>query len=77
MNIVSETQHMKQEDYLKILDWATGDDTGVSSEGLCRFMLGLEPNRWGFSAPFDLSSHDLLTLSSNSSRVGILWGKII
>lgn len=39
---------------LKLLDWATGDDTGVSSKALCRFMLGLKPNRWGLMAPSDM-----------------------
>lgn len=44
---------MKQEDLLKIVDWATGDDTGVSSEALCRFMLGLKLGHWSNSAPSD------------------------
>lgn len=44
---------MKQETLLKIIDWATGDDTGVSSEALCRFMLGLKPSHYVFSEPSD------------------------
>ena len=43
----------KIEEILKLIDWATGDDTGSSSEALCRFMLGLEPGGWGFQAPSD------------------------
>lgn len=32
---------MESKQLLEIIDWATGDDTGVSSKALCRFMLGL------------------------------------
>ena len=35
-------EDMDKKDYLKIIEWATGDDTGASSKALCRFMLGLE-----------------------------------
>lgn len=47
---------MKNETLLKIIEWATGDDTGTSSEFLCRYLLGIEPNKhWGISAPSDAS----------------------
>jgi len=37
-----------------LLDWATSGDTGVSSEFLCRYLLGFDPNTiWGYSAPSD------------------------
>ena len=41
--------------YEKIIDWATGDDTGISSNALCRFMCRLEPDSSGFTAPLDAS----------------------
>lgn len=47
---------MNREEILqKIIEWATGDDTGTSSKFLCRYMLGLEPNKWGMSCPSDAS----------------------
>jgi len=36
-----------------LLEWATGNDTGVSSVALLRYMMGFEPNDWGFMAPSD------------------------
>ncbi len=36
---------------LKLLNWATGDDTGVSSEYLMRYMLGFEVK--AYCAPSD------------------------
>lgn len=44
---------MKRVDYLKIIEWATGDDTGVSSKALCRFMLGLTNRAASFDCPSD------------------------
>lgn len=44
---------MKEEQLLKIIKWATGNDTGTSSEFLCRFMLGIEPSQRGVSVPSD------------------------
>ena len=38
-----------------LLDWATGDDTGVSSKAILRFMLGFEKNNYRFSPPYDKS----------------------
>lgn len=38
---------------LKVFDWATGDDTGISSRALCRFMLGFRDGNYGFLAPCD------------------------
>ena len=36
---------MKDEQLLKIIEWATGDDTGISSMALCRHMLGIYPEQ--------------------------------
>ena len=45
---------MTESDMLKIIDWATGEDTGTSSTDLVRFMMNLFPNNWGFFiAPSD------------------------
>lgn len=44
---------MKEEKLLKIIEWATGDDTGVSSKSLARHMLGFSGKRWGFGPPSD------------------------
>lgn len=44
---------IKEKEFLRLLEWATDDDTGTSSEYLCRYMLGLKPNKWGKSAPSD------------------------
>lgn len=41
-----------REEERKILDWATGEDTGSSSNALCRHMLGLPINQY-WSAPSD------------------------
>lgn len=30
-----------KEGVVKIIEWATGDDTGTSSKALCRFMMGI------------------------------------
>lgn len=38
---------------IKIIEWATGDDTGSSSLDMCRFMLGLEPRRRYYERPYD------------------------
>lgn len=43
---------MNEKDLLKIIRWATGDDTGVSSQALCRFMLGL-PSIRNYPPPSD------------------------
>lgn len=38
----------------KIINWATGDDTGVSSKAIMRHMSGQEPQHpWGFMPPAD------------------------
>ena len=42
---------MREQELLKIIEWATGEDTGTSSEFLCRFMLGISLNR--ISIPSD------------------------
>lgn len=37
-----------------LINWATDDDTGASSEFLCRYLLGFDANKkWGYSAPYD------------------------
>ena len=41
--------------FIHLLDWATSDDTGVSSKAILRFMLGLRPDSWGFRPPLDKS----------------------
>lgn len=44
----------ERENQKTLIDWATGDDNGTSSEYLCRYMVGLEPNKtWGKSHPYD------------------------
>jgi hypothetical protein len=43
---------MNNEELLKIIRWATGDDTGLSSTALCRFMLGL-PSIRNYPPPSD------------------------
>jgi hypothetical protein len=57
--IASEKERSRregEEKLIKLIDWATSDDTGTSSEFLCRYMLGLKPgNTWGISAPADRS----------------------
>lgn len=37
----------------RIIDWATGDDTGCSSNALCRHMMGFESDPHGFMAQSD------------------------
>jgi len=44
---------MKIRDLHEIIAWATGNDTGASSNALCRYMMGFEPNEWGNMAPSD------------------------
>ncbi len=47
---------MKEKDLVKLLDWATGDDTGISSNAICRHMLGYEKAGgwgWNMAAPSD------------------------
>lgn len=47
---------MKEQDLLKIIDWATGEHTGMSSKALCRKMLGIRASsNWGYPAPSDAS----------------------
>ena len=36
---------MNKEELLKIIEWAIGDDTGISSKALCRHMLGIYPEQ--------------------------------
>lgn len=44
---------MNNKELLKITEWATGTDTGLSSRSLCRFMLGIPADNWGYEAPYD------------------------
>lgn len=44
---------MTEEKLIKLITWATGDDTGMSSNALCRWMLDLKPCQYGYSAPSD------------------------
>lgn len=38
----------------ELVDWATGEDTGTSSEFLCRYMIGIPASEtWGQSSPMD------------------------
>ena len=34
---------MENEQYLKLIEWATSDHQGVSSGAICRYMLNLNP----------------------------------
>jgi len=38
---------------LHLINWASGDHTGASSKAILRFMMGLEPNHWGYMPPSD------------------------
>lgn len=44
---------IKNEQLIKLLNWATDHDTGVSSEVLLRHMIGLYPGFWRHSSPSD------------------------
>lgn len=44
---------MTNKQRIALLNWATGDDTGVSSEVLLRHMLGLKQHHWGNLSPTD------------------------
>lgn len=45
---------MTNETLLKIIDWSTSENTGMSSKALCRFMLGIRASsNWGYPAPSD------------------------
>lgn len=44
---------MQEETLIKIIDWATGDDHGVSSEAIVCFMLGIERSRYGHPSDAD------------------------
>ena len=52
-NTIKPSQDKTVEKYLKIIEWATGDDTGASSNALCRFMLGLTNRAASFDCPSD------------------------
>lgn len=43
----------QEEELIDLIAWATGPDTGASSESLLRYMLGLSPGRFGVAAPSD------------------------
>ncbi len=44
---------MNNETLKNVIDWATGNDTGASSNAICRFMLGLAPKNGYYSHPHD------------------------
>jgi len=43
--------------HIRIIEWSTGDDTGLSSQAICRYMLGIKTKtRWhDHNAPSDAS----------------------
>jgi hypothetical protein len=46
---------MNHEQYLKIIEWATSEHSGVSSISICRYMLNLNPTNKVYFAPSDKS----------------------
>lgn len=52
-NCTNELSTLISHERAEAVDWATGDDTGVSSTVIMRYMLGLEPNHWGVMPPSD------------------------
>lgn len=44
---------MTKKNLVKMIDWATGDDTGASSTSILRYMIGLPCGKWGWQSPLD------------------------
>ena len=42
-----------KEQYIKMIDWVSNNDSGVSGIAIMRHMLGLPANSWGVRPPFD------------------------
>lgn len=52
-NLLTLSESRVRGEALKVIEWATGSDTGASSNALCRFMLGIKSDR--YSHPLDTS----------------------
>ncbi len=54
LKAIKESREENRKTKSKVIDWATGSDTGSSSKDLCRFMVGLLPvNGKVYQAPCD------------------------
>lgn len=65
---------MTNEQLLKIIEWATGDDTGISSKHIARHMLGFHGKRRGFGAPSDADDRGRCIRLLN--LIPEWWGKL-